>query len=185
MLRIRILYGEIQVKTFVAAVFCFCSIAAVAATESANINRGDIRIGGGVGIGYSTYSSTIVTVSPLVQYFVADGFAVGLDTDYSFSKREDIFAAGPIASYYFWTREAWAAFVEQRFKYHTSKMYGPSSYETKPYWSSTSSLGANYFMSKYVAIGPALTYFVRLNQIEGQEDTGSAISLTGAISVYF
>lgn len=167
-----------------ALLLCFAAISARGATDLANINQGNIRLGGGVGVGYSTYSSTIVSVSPLFQYFVADGFAVGLDTDLMFSKNYDTYAAGPLISYYFWNREKWAAYLEQSFKYFQERNYRPDVLSADPYWVSTSTVGANYFFTPYVAIGPKLSYSIDMQE-RANDERLSTVNLTGHISVFF
>jgi hypothetical protein len=160
------------------------SSAANAATEFANINQGDVRVGGSLGVGYSTYSSTIVSVNPYAQYFFADNVAAGLDVDMFFSNNESSYGVGPVLSYYFWNSEKWAAYIEQKFKYFTSEVHDQSLLKTDPYWRTYTTLGANYFFAPYAALGPAFTYSRYLTG-EHYDSQEGVFDLTANFSIYF
>jgi len=148
-------------------------------TASANLNKGNIQIGGGFSFtdnsGVSTYS-----LDPQLEYFVMDSLSVG-GRLVSFGQKgaADNYAAfglGPSASYYFFKAGAMAAYVAQSFSF----VKYSDSYNT--YSRGSSSIGMKYFVVPQVAFGVALTH--SYNIASGQYSTPTT-SLGGNFSFYY
>ena len=80
-----------------------------ASNVNANINYGNVTVGGGFNLSFNTVGGTQFFVSPRAQYFLADNFAIGGAASYSISSSNNyggsgVFSAGPDITYYFWSQ---------------------------------------------------------------------------------
>lgn len=177
------------------ALFCplFSALAAtdVVSTEAspkpvyANILAGDLKVGGGFDISYGDRQATTISLSPSVEYFVADHLSVGggLTLSHVTSFRSTTWSIGPTATYYFWSQDRIALFFSQGiFVSHSSE----GTQDTVTYASSTSQLGADYFIIPSVAFGPALQWRHAFSESTESADIGSqnTYSLIGRFAIH-
>jgi hypothetical protein len=145
-----------------------------------NINAGDWAVGGSLTAlhhsGANQTSYNLFGVSPSVQYFVIDRLSVGgyvNYTHYAFQRSniENDWSIGPIATYHFLTAGTNLAFyVSGSMNYtHTNTAYDPltdssgaviinGTSDSTSHWQSVLAVGANYFFTPSVALGPGVSW---------------------------
>jgi hypothetical protein len=146
----------------------------------ANINQGNMELGGTIGASYSRIGGAYFETSPTIKYFIIKNLALGITGYWSSSGGTAYADLGPAVTYYFWRGEQWAAYVGEDALYNISQntMYYLSG-ERRPAWQSRTSLGTNYFITPEVAFGPRLIYTTNFT---GSEE--GFFTLLGSFSVY-
>lgn len=148
-------------------------------TTSANLNKGNIQIGGGFSFTDSAGISTY-TIDPQVEYFVMDSLSVGGRLLY-FGERGSAnpfngYGVGPSASYYFYKDGPIATYIAQSFS------FVKLSNSDDTYSRGATSLGVKYFAVPQVAFGVALTSTYNTAQNMSAVPT---TSLGGNFSFYY
>lgn len=153
------------------------------ASSIANINQGDIGLGGAFGWTQVEGVGNFLSLSAPIQYFIMDHLSVGGEMNLSRSNVGPSWSAGvgPAATYYFWTQDKMAAYGSEALTYqYTSSQNGA---QVNPAWRSTTSLGMNYFLAPTLALGPALEYSHRWNG--SSTSNRNVVAMTGNFKLYF
>jgi hypothetical protein len=155
----------------------------------ANINQGNFEVSGSLNIGYTPSAGDLATsLSPAFRYFFLDSFSAGIATEAAFAAYYSEYGAGPSLAFYFLHSGRWAFFIAEDvlLKRSYSTAYYSNGYSfnyTRTNGISISKLGANYFVTRDVAVGPSLIY----NRIlgEGESSNTGYLNLIGQFSIYF
>lgn len=130
-------------------------MAAPSDVETANIRRGNISLGGSITLDQVLESSTnavsTFNTSLALQYFVIDHLGIGGAFSYNHaSNTRDNSLLGPVLSYFFWEQRNLAAYVG------ASYSLGLTNATVTGRFNAT--IGANYFITPAVAVGPWLSF---------------------------
>lgn len=134
--------------------------AALAQAEP-NLNAGNWELGGSFNLSRTSERSpyfvstdrTRFTVNLNVQAFVDDEFSVGLEAGYATAGRgTGVAYLGPVATKYLWVDDKLAPYISMLPIRWTKAEGVPSDYST------TVRIGAKYFLTDSVAVGPAVDF---------------------------
>jgi hypothetical protein len=157
--------------------------------QNANINKGNMEVGGSGTLGYSTVGGFLTYLTPTLKYFFIDKLAIGGSLVSEIWSSQVLFRLGPSASYYFWSNKNWADYVGAEVLYSLNRRTG--SYDDtneSSTWAADARVGANYFITREVAFGPALIYtryfdFVRYSD-RSYDYTSWGVQILANFSVY-
>jgi hypothetical protein len=134
---------------------------ATTAQAAPRINKGDWEIGGGLNLSHTDEASpyfgssrrTLFTLRGNGQYFVQDGLSAGLELGIaSAGAASPQVQAAPVVTKYIWVDDKLAPYVSMLpIQYNKSEKI-PGTYAT------TVRVGAKYFLTDSVAVGPAFEY---------------------------
>ena len=127
------------------------SFSALASNPNANINKGNISVGGGLDLNYNTVSGTSFFVNPKAEYFIADNLSLGGSVSYTVFGSAGYITFGPAISYYFWSQEKLATYVGGDLLING----GANSTNNLTF---DGNVGLNWFIVPTVAFGPALLF---------------------------
>lgn len=157
----------------------------MASNGIANINKGNIEIGGSFSISKNNNeSSTNYYLAPSVEYFFVDNISIGgtlslsglsggKSTDYS------SYGIGPSASYYFFEQGTTAFYLSQSVTFNKWTNDG----ETSSLNVGNTSLGIKLFMVPQVAFGIALSTSYAIDSTKDQYINSTALG--GSFSFYY
>jgi len=132
---------------------------ASAQAEAGKINQGDWELGGGFNLTHTSRKNAVVPQSTTffvysqAQYFFVDHLSAGLDVGYSRSGSTSASTEiGPVVTKYIWVDDKLAPYVSMLpIQWSHTRALGSS-------FSSSARVGAKYFLTDSVAVGPAFDY---------------------------
>jgi hypothetical protein len=152
-------------------------------TELGNIHKGNIAAEGSASISFyapsGRASSTAISVSPSLQYFVVDHLSIGGSLSYHHYSGSDGWTSwgiGPSITWHFWSTGHLSVFASE-------EIFLNKGTNLNWYGSNTAGLGMNYFITPSVAIGPLLQTYYQFENSELPSAFGT--SLIGKFSIYF
>lgn len=123
--------------------------------QAANINQGNVEIGGVATVNHTrsrSLGTTSFQIGANAQYFLVDHISVGAELDYAHASSFNIYSIAPAASFYFAVQDQMAPYVMVK----PLELYDSSSARLN--LSSGLRLGVKFFLTDSVAFGPALNY---------------------------
>lgn len=139
----------------------FIANIANAATTSANINQGNVQVGGSISFSntWPTRGDSVAVFNTdiPVEYFFVDNFSLGGSfglTHVSAGNLDyTVFSVGPSATYYFLVQDRLTPYAGASLLYtHNDTDDGDN------YLQPSAKFGVNYFITPSVAIGPSVRY---------------------------
>ena len=186
---------------FVAALVIVFAGAAIA--QDSPISKGSYQLGGGISFqswGGDLYENgdgdgeTVIEFNPFVNYFIANGLAIGGELDFSSASQGDAkssgFGIGPQISYYFnvgqrtETKGSIYPYIGASFSYATTTFNGGDPGDVDIKFSGTEIGlfgGAAYMLNEYVAIFGQLEYDIHslkmTEPVESDSESGKVLQL--------
>jgi hypothetical protein len=170
-----------SISQAIAATDSTSQMAALSPPKIANIQKGNVQVGGS--LGFSHYNSGGTSASsyyfdPQAEYFVMDRLSVGgsisfmgQSGNYSYTS----YGLGPSLSYYFYESGPMAAYVAQAIEFNKI------SDQTETFVRGRSSLGIKYFIVPQVAFGIDLSTRYDL----GSRSNMSSLTILGGNFSFF
>ena len=167
-------------------------MAAPANTLGVSFSNVKVDFGGGSAVESRV---TTLTLSPRIGYFITDGFALGLNTNYLFQRVKpennngettvNIYALGPFARYYFQVPN-FQPFIEASFnigqiKQESTFGFGGPMESTNAYRDVFLGAGGSYFMNNTIALEVMLGF--RSLNLEADPDVTEQTESTNTFGV--
>jgi hypothetical protein len=165
---------SIMLRWFFILLLSLASIVLISGVSTAEspTDKGVYSLSGGISYMHVEGEGDFYSISPSCLYFAYDNIGIGLSATYGRSDFDDYTATdkgiGPVIRWYFPLEQKF--FVEASYRYLDSETERSSSSHdtTSKQWSYV--LGADYFISRNVAIEPALFY--RDSDYEAEYESG-------------
>ncbi len=141
----------------------------------ANVRKGNVAVGGDLGVSYSSYDGSSVFLNPSAEYFIADRFSVGGTLSFTFNSQYQSYGIGPSATYYFWNQGQWVASAGLGVRYAASRDDDAPYVREYSNWLGMAKLGLGFFATPAVSFGPQLTIYQDLASRYSDSGWGSLL----------
>lgn len=142
------------------------------------IRQGNWSLGLNGRLAYDSQTGLNGFLSTEVQKFFSDRLSFGFIGQGYKDRNIGMYSLGVIGTYYFYEMEKSAFYISQSLTYGEANISILSQSAKEDFLSATTTLGYNYFLNPYVAVGPRLQY-----EINPARNLGGANSLNLGIGL--
>ena len=146
------------------------------------IREGNWSLGLSGRLAYDSQTGLNGFLSTEMQKFFSDRLSFGFIGQGYKDRSIDLYSVGFIGTYYFYEMEKSAFYISQSITYGEARISILDFSSDEDFLSATTTLGYNYFLNPYVAVGPRLQY--EINPVRSFGDANS-LNLGIGLSVFY